>query len=88
MTVRSLANRRKAAAGMQILQSIPSMVSPASRFHPANLVTLAPLFLNATIRRHVRRTRVTFQSVQEIGLSETTKCERSRAEREPSDGRE
>jgi hypothetical protein len=57
MTVRSLANRRKAAAGMQILQSIPTMVSPASRFRLANLVTLAPLFLNATIRRQVRRTK-------------------------------
>ena len=67
MTVRSLANRRKAAAGIQILAVDPTTVSPASRYFSAP---------------------PDFQSVQEIGLSETTKCERSRAGREPPDGRE
>jgi hypothetical protein len=37
MTVRSLANRRKAAARIQILRSIPSTVSPASRSPPRKL---------------------------------------------------
>jgi len=53
---------------------------------PQNLVTLAPLLLSATIRWQVRRPRLKFQSVQEI-VSEPTKCERSRSEREPPDGR-
>ena len=37
MTVRSLGNRCKASAGIQILQSIPTMVSPASRSSPCKL---------------------------------------------------
>ena len=55
MTVRSLANRRKAAAGIQILQSIPTMVSPASRSSPCKLGYARGAVLSATVRWQVQR---------------------------------
>ena len=53
---RSLANRRKAFAGMQILQWIPTTVSPASRSPPRKLGYARGAVLSATVRWQVQRT--------------------------------
>jgi hypothetical protein len=73
MTVRSLANRCKAAAGIQILRSIPTTVSPASRSPPRKLGYARGAVLSATVRWQVQRPRPTSQVVQEIKLQRNRK---------------